>query len=618
MARLSLLSCSVSLFLIANTCGASPDFNTPIQPSTQNPNSPYPANNPYQGNVYGQNSPYTSGQYATQYSSSYPTNPIAQLGMPTQLSQIPATASDQQTKAASLPSNAIINNYYPPYQAVNNHKRQGDLPIFGEQLFKGAFATTSGSTFNDNYVIKAGDNVQVRMWGAYQYAATSTIDPQGNIFIPNVGPVRVAGITNGQLQSVIQSAVSRIYRSNVGVYASLEDAQPVKVFVTGFVNQPGFYGGLAADSVLSYIDRAGGVNPNSGSYIDIAILRNGQEIQKINLYDFLIMGRLSPFAFQDGDVINVAAQKKTFEITGQIHNPYVFEFNVNDLTIGDVMAVANPKAHATNVAITRAAGRSQTAEYYTLAEAVNVPVNDGDKLVVTSERHQGTIAVQVTGAHTGNGAVILPYGATLKDVVGQLRPSALANLNGLSIYRKAIADQQKQAINKALDQLEEMTLTTQSVTKEESALRQTDAALIKEFIAKARTVNPNGRLVISENSWQDVILQQGDIIHIPELSSVIAVNGQVRTQGALTYSPDMTVGDYIAKSGGFLDNADQSEILIVHQNGESQVAGLSDYVRQGDEIMVLPKVKTRRVEIARGISQIIYQMAVAASVIVRL
>lgn len=530
---------------------------------------------------------------------------------------VPAEATTSQAvAAASLGSNAIINNTYP-YQAVNT-PQSGELKVFGEQLFRGAFATTSGSTFNDSYVINVGDNVQVRMWGAYQYAATSTVDPQGNIFIPNVGPVRIAGVTNGNLQSVVQSAISRIYRSNVGVYASLEDAQPVKVFVTGFVNQPGYYGGLAADSVLSYIDRAGGVDPKRGSYVDISILRQGREVEKINLYDFLIMGRLSPFAFQDGDVITVASQKKTFEVTGQVQNEYIFEFNFKDLTIGDVMAVAKPKADATNVAITRAAGRAQTAEYYTLAEATNIIVNDGDKLVVTSDRYQDSIAVQVTGAHKGNGAVILPYGARLKDVIGQLEPSSLANLSNLSIYRASVADQQKQAINKALDQLEEMTLTTQSVTREEAALRQTDAELIKQFIAKARSVKPNGRVVITENSWQDVILQQGDIIHIPEQTSIISVNGQIRNQGALTYNENMTVGDYIAKSGGFLDNADEREILLVHQNGESEVVSTAAYVQKGDEIMVLPKVKTRRVEIARGISQILYQMAVAASVIINL
>ena len=270
---------------------------------------------------------------------------------------VPGEASAQEAvQASSLPSQSLITTTRP-YQDVNT-----EVQMFGEQLFRGAFSTTSGSTFNDSYTINPGDNVQVRMWGAYQYAATMTVDPQGNIFLPNVGPVRIAGVSNGNLQNVVESAVKRIYRSNVGVYASLEQAQPVKVFVTGFVEQPGYYGGLAADSVLSYLDRAGGVDPERGSYIDIQIRRNGSLVQQVNLYDFLLAGKLQPFAFQDGDVITVAPQKKTFQVSGQVQNAYTFEFNVSDLTIGDVLSVANPAANATNVSITRSAGRAQTAE----------------------------------------------------------------------------------------------------------------------------------------------------------------------------------------------------------------------------------------------------------------
>lgn len=544
-------------------------------------------------------------------------NDVGRLAVMAKEGQVPAEATAAEAvAAASLGSSAVINNT-SAYQQITDANRMRPK-IFGEQLFRGAFSTTSGSTFNDSYVINPGDNVQVRMWGAYQYAATMTVDPQGNIFLPNVGPVRIAGIQNGQLQSVVQNAISRIYRSNVGVYASLEQAQPVKVFVTGFVNQPGYYGGLAADSVLSYLDRAGGVDPERGSYIDIQIRRNGQVVQQVNLYDFLIAGRLQPFAFRDGDVITVAPQKQTFSITGRVQNPYIFEYNVPNLTVADVLSVANPLADATNISITRASGRAQTAEYYPLSEADRISVNNGDALVVTSDRYAGTIAVQVTGAHKGNGAVILPHGARLKDVIAQLEPSSLANVQNLSIYRKSVAEQQKQAINQALDRLEAMTLSTQSVTREEAQLRAEDAKLVEQFIAKARRIEPAGRIVVVPNSWQDTILQQGDIIHIPEQTSVITVNGQVRAQGALTFEPSLTVADYIAKSGGMDENADPNNILVMQQNGETKVVNTAYRVQQGDEIMVLPKVKTRRIEIARGISQIFYQLAVAASVIIAL
>lgn len=550
---------------------------------------------------------------------SYSNDDATALDMATQATNLTSanfeqqsTASKQAIESASLPTNAIVTTS-GNYQAVPDNSR-----MFGAQLFRGAFANTSGSNFNSSYIINAGDNIQLRMWGAYQFASTMTVDPQGNIFIPNVGPVHVGGVRNGNLQNVVKSAVSRIYRANVGVYASLQEALPVRVFVTGFVNQPGYYSGVAADSVLSYLDRAGGVDPNRGSYIDIQIRRHGQLVQQVNLYKFLLAGQLEPFSFQDGDVITVAPQKKTFSIEGEVQNPYIFEFDVDNLTVGDILDIANPTANATNISVTRGVDRALRSEYYTIDAAKNLKVNNGDKFVVTSDRYAATIGVQIKGAHVGNGVVVLPQGSTLKDVVKQIRPSSTANLYALKIYRQSVAEQQQRNINTSLDRLQEMALANQSVTKDEAALRQIDAQLIERFITKARQIKPTGMVVVLPDSWQDVILQQGDIIEVPEQTSVVTVNGEVRFQNALTYNPNMTVGQYVAKSGGFNTNANKKEIIVIRPNGENIIVN-SDYrVQQGDQVMVLPEVRTKKVEITRSISQILYQIAIATSVIIGL
>lgn len=532
--------------------------------------------------------------------------------------QVSAEATTAEAiAAASLPSSSIL---YPTTNAYQNKDWSKKSNMFGEQLFNGSFATGAGTSFNSGYVIQSGDNIQIRMWGAYQYAATMTVDPQGNIFLPNVGAVKLAGVTNGSLQSRIESAVRSVYRSNVGVYANLQEAQPIKVYVTGFVNQPGYYGGLGSDSVLSYLDRAGGVNPETGSYIDIHIKR-GQSAVPVNLYHFLLSGDLPQWSFQDGDTIIVTPKKNTFTVTGAVRNDNTFEFGAQSLNVASALAMAQEDANATHFSVTRSAtstDREQKTEYYPLSKKAEISIHDGDVVTVTSDRYVGTIAVQVKGAHTGDGVLVESNGTRLKDIIPKLHPTQLANLENLTIYRESVAQQQKEMINESLDRLEEMTLATQSVTREEAELRQDDANLIKQFIAKARQVEPDGRIVVVEDSWGDIILQQGDIIEIPEKTSVITVNGQVRSQGALSFNPDYTVGDYIAKSGGFGDNADDEEILVVHQNGENQVVNTAYRIQQGDEIMVLPEVKTKKVEIARGISQVLYQLAVATGVIIGL
>lgn len=183
----------------------------------------------------------------------------------------------------------------PPEQGSGFRSVPLDLPpqtVLGEQLFLGNFARQTFAGFNPDYRIGVGDSITLQMWGAYEFSQTLVVDAQGNLFVPQVGPVRVLGAANAELNDVVRDAVKRVFQNNVNVYANLEVSQPVKVFVTGFVRRPGLYNGLSSDSLLTYLDKAGGVDPSRGSFLDIRLLRNGKVRQMVNLYDFLFQGRL--------------------------------------------------------------------------------------------------------------------------------------------------------------------------------------------------------------------------------------------------------------------------------------------------------------------------------------
>ena len=531
------------------------------------------------------------------------------LNSTTNLPDVPVSAPQ-----AALPSQSILNTQsFGSPTAVNTPSR-----MFGAQLFRGAFASSSGSAFNDSYVINPGDTVQLRMWGAYQFSGNLMVDPQGNIFIPNVGPVRVSGMTNGALQRVVEQKVREIYRANVGVYAALETAQPVKVFVTGFVTQPGYYGGVSADSVLSYLDRAGGVDPDRGSYVDVEIRRNGQVRQQVNLYDFLLSGNLQPFSFKDGDVIVVAPRKYTFSVDGEVYNAYDFEFDTSELTVERALRVARLKPGATHVSIKRRQGTEFRSEYYPVGQASTVRLQDGDSLVVTSDRFAGTIQVRVSGAHVGEQAVVLPYGATLKQVLDQIRPNQLAQLQHIQLFRQSVIERQKQMLNVSLDKLEEATFSVRSSTREEAGLRAQDAQLIKQFIDKARKTEPKGQVVIAQGDWDSVILEDGDVLNVPERTSVIMVHGEVTFPNALTWREGLRAVDYINQVGGYTQSSNKSRIVVIRQNGEAELVRPSVQLQQGDEIMVLPKVQTKQIEVARGLTAILFQIAIATKTILDL
>jgi len=492
---------------------------------------------------------------------------------------------------------------------------QAQSKMFGAQLFGGTFRANTGAGFNPNYQISIGDRIALRLWGAFMFDGQLVVDPQGNIFIPNVGPVAVAGTRNGALNTAINSKVRQVYKSNVNAYAALDVAQPVKVFVTGFVKQPGLYSGIASDSVLSYLDQAGGVDSERGSYVDIAIKRGDSLRKQIDLYPFLLHGQMDLVQFADGDVIVVGPRRHTFAVSGEVFNANDFEFSQTNISLQQALEVARPKPGATHVSIVRRQGSQKRSEYYPLAQAGQVELQDGDQLIVSTDRYAGTIQVRVEGAHSGEHAIVLPYGASMADVLSQLKSNSMSQVGALQLFRKSVAERQKEMLEVSLNKLQESALSARSSTKEEADLRAREAELIGKFVEQARKVEPKGQVVLNDQTLSSTLLEDGDVIRIPEKTSLVMVHGEVLFPNAVSWQSGHTVSDYIEQVGGYTQSSDSSKLVVIKQSGEALSVSKRNQIAAGDEIMVLPKIESKNIEVTRGISQIIYQIAVAAKVI---
>lgn len=497
-----------------------------------------------------------------------------------------------------------------PLPAVENSR------MFGAQLFTATSAAGGTSIgFNPSYVIGLGDTIQVRLWGAFNFEGALTVDPKGNIFLPNVGPLKVTGVTNAQLNSLVESKIKEVYQANVNVYASLLQAQPVKVFVTGYVRNPGLYGGVASDSLLNYLSKAGGVDSDRGSYVDIIVKRGTKVRSRVNLYEFLLNGQLGLSQFVDGDTIVVGPRQHTFSVEGDVFNGYDFEFANSSIPVTEALSWARPKPGATHMTIIRQQGTMKRSEYFPLSSAASRMLQDGDKLIISSDRYAGTIQVRIDGAHSGEHAVVLPYGASMRQVIAQIRPNSMSQLNAIQLYRRSVAERQKEMLTVSLQKLEQASLSAQSATQEEARLRMQEAQLVSRFVAKARTVVPKGEVVLNEANIDSVLLEDGDVIVIPEKSSLVMVHGEVLFPNAVSWEKGMDADDYIKKCGGLTQKSSKAKIIVIRQNGETLSASDAGSLKPGDEIMVLPNYETKNIEVTRGISTILYQLAVAAKVI---
>jgi protein involved in polysaccharide export with SLBB domain len=526
---------------------------------------------------------------------------VADVGVPTAL---PDTRAPE---APPIPSAAVL-------------EQSDSAPeVFGANLFRGRFAGQSFQGFNPDYVISVGDRIDLKLWGAVDLSAVLDVDSQGNIFIPRVGPVAVANTRNADLNVLVSDRVRTVYRDNVGVYASLAAAEPVKVFVTGYVRSPGLYGAYASDSLLHFLDQAGGVDPQTGSFLDVRVLRAGTTVARFDLYDFLLRGDLPLFQFRDGDTIVVWPRKSTAKISGLVRTPAEFEFRER-IALSELLAMAGVEQQATHVLLVRHQTTEREAEYIPItSDITNVFVVSGDDVSVFADRQIGTIITTVEGEFEGLSQFALPYDSNLSDLLARVRTTARSNLDGLQVYRKSIAIRQQQVLDEMLRKLEHAVLNARSGTAEEAALRVREAELVMRFIERARSIKPRGQLVMPPGvNAGDIALEDRDVIRIPRRSSTVAVQGEVFFPNAFVHRPGMSVDDYIEQAGGLTQKANGSRIFIMRPSGEMVDAGgswRSPRVEPGDEIMVLPTVDAKNFQLTKDLVQVLYQIALSAGVV---
>jgi len=494
-----------------------------------------------------------------------------------------------------------------------------EIRPFGANLFNGGFSNDREDGLNPNYIVQPGDRVSVRIWGATQFNDQLTVDQQGNIFIPTVGPITVAGTSNEDLNQRVSSSVATVFTDNVRVYTSLDGSQPVAVFVTGFVANPGRFAGIPSNSALHFIDRAGGIGADQGSYRNINVLRGGASIASIDLYEFLLSGTMATVQFQDGDTIVVGARGSTVEVTGDVGNSALFELSNPNITGRELMDMALLSPSVGFAGISGVRNGKTFSSYLPLDEFAIMQLQNGDSVNFRTDQHDEVIVVEVEGAHRGPSRFAVPRNTRLRELLDYIEVDPeLSDASSVSLKRKNIANRQKAALEESLRRLEARYLTAPSQTDRESAIRAQEAQLIGQFVQRARTVEPNGRLVVANNGdIANVMLQSGDTISIPSRSDSVLLSGEVLVSQAMLYKRGQSARDYIARSGGFTGQALTDRIVLVHSNGEVST-GANPAVRAGDEIIVLPKVPVKNLQIASTIVDILYKIAIAASVAVRL
>lgn len=430
-----------------------------------------------------------------------------------------------------------------PYYTLTPKQKK----IFGYKLFHNRelnFNPSMNIPTPQNYTIGAGDQLLIDIYGASEQNYELKVSPEGKVFIPNVGPVQVAGLTIEAATARLRSNLKNIYSGlssnnpNTFLQIRLGDIRTIKISMVGELTKPGTYTLPSFASVFNAMFAAGGPNED-GSFRNIQVYRDSRLVGEVDIYDFLLHGdQESDIMLKDNDVVIVPPIQTRVEIDGPVRRPGLFEVKPEE-SLEDVIKFAggfSDKAYQQRISVTRSTGTQMKVDDIGADFFATFSPKDGDRYMVGEILNRYENRVLVKGAVYRPGEFALTEGFTVKDLIeraGGLQADAFTNR--ATIYRTGVN------------------------------LRQEIISLDLESIM-------NGKV-------PDVPLQREDVLEIPSIYDIteeyyVNISGEVNSTGTFPYARNMTVGDLILRSNGLKESASNSFIEISRRvrSGDGSIA----------------------------------------------
>src|SRR5882724_11881910 len=282
------------------------------------------------------------------------------------------------------------------------------LPLFGQSLFTqppSTFAPIDRLQVPADYIIGPGDELQIRVWGQVEADLRVIVDRTGQIYIPQVGGISVAGLHYVDLEEHLKRDISRIFK-NFSLTATIGRLRAIQVVVVGNARYPGTYTISSLSTLVNAIFSSGGPGPQ-GSLRHIQVRRNGATITDFDFYDLLIQGDKSKdIRLLAGDVLYIPHVGPLVAIAGSVNTPAIYEMK-DDSTLNDVIETAGDLSNVADtnkITIERFANQSRTTlEFPYDKQSRAVPVKDGDIVHVFSivPRFENTVTLRGNVASPG-------------------------------------------------------------------------------------------------------------------------------------------------------------------------------------------------------------------------
>tara|TARA_Y100001970_G_scaffold135045_1_gene166267 strand:- start:7545 stop:9308 length:1764 start_codon:yes stop_codon:yes gene_type:complete len=453
--------------------------------------------------------------------------------------------------------------------------------IYGYELFNDiptTFALSTNVPIPQDYTLGPGDKLKIEYFGNNKDKKEEYISRNGNIKLPLLGPLNIAGQSMQAAEKLINKKVSEEL-IGTEVYLSLSELRSINVYLVGAAYKPGTYTVSSLASLTNVIFSTGGPD-RVGSLRNIQVKRNGNLIKTYDFYKLLLQGDTSQdMRLQEGDTIFYPLIESAVRIDGSVQRPGNYEILPGNrlAEIIKFSGLLNKKDLKLQFSRFNKTIKRREAKILSDPEKWNaIKLEDGDSVNILRGSKQEQANVLLTGEFLYPGYYDISSGQTISEIIieaGGL--SDLAYPEGAIFTRESVKKQQKESYIKNAQNLERALVDAVSSGNEIDG--EAYMALTK-FIEKLEDQEPLGRQVasIDEYSLQndprtDFPLQDGDTIFVPKRSSSISVVGEVLNSTTLLYREDLTIQDYIELSGGTTEGADLSRIFIILPNGKSLV-----------------------------------------------
>ncbi len=417
-----------------------------------------------------------------------------------------------------------------------------DQTIFGSELF-----TSNSLVFEPNlripapmgYILGPDDEIVLSIYGYSEKQYNLRVNERGEIYIPNVGPILVSGLSIEQAGEKIKSKLastiySAIRTGQTKVQISLGKIRSIRVTVIGQAVKPGTFTVSSLTTLYNILYLCGGPTP-MGSYRDIEVIRGNEIKRTADLYDFLVEGNQKDnILLQEGDVIRIPYYKNRVTLSGNVKRVGKFEM-LDSETFNDLLKYSGgftDNAYRGAVSIIRITDTEKKIIDLSSSAYNSFKINGSDEYVVGKLQEEFGNRIVVSGSVLRPGPYELEPGITVKGLIEKA--------GGLSV---------------------------DAYTKRASIFR-----IFENKLPTILSIDLDSVLKYNH----DVILKKDDSLFVHSIfdfndKNYISVEGNVRKPGMVQWRENMTLHDLLLSVGGFTESGDSSNIEIARRIKDANI-----------------------------------------------